>query len=426
MTAALSALECASSQGRLASAIGTMTTPALHTKRITKVGPFIVLTDASRLPRSVITTLVQQDGETVNEVSRYLRGSELAEGAALQRWIDSQHFGLVEKLESRRAEVVELKCPACDVAMRVKVPAVDDGSLMVVNCGACGAGFVSDTVSIRAGMVHAAVDAPSGTAPSAVDAAQAAPVAGAGGEPALWHGAGAAAATSVCLRAVEGREQGTVYAMDRPTLTMGRGEVDIVINDLRSSRQHCEFSVRRELDTLGFYVRDLGSTNGTFVNEARINQPVRLVTGDRVRVGTTVLELDAPPDGVDALLRSGLVEAFPAEKPDDEAAPQGFHETKIYLDVIEGEDQDRSYEFSRERVVLGRGDANVVLKDAKVSRRHAEIELIGGYTPLLRDLTSANGTYVNGKRVEDSVELKDGDRVRVGDTVIKFSILRSL
>ncbi|MFN7955269.1 MAG: FHA domain-containing protein [bacterium] len=397
-----------------------MTTPALHTKRITKVGRFLVLTDASTLPRSVITTLVQQDGETVNEVSRYLRGPDLGEAASIQRWIDSQHFGLVEKLESRRAEVVELPCPSCDVSMRVKVPAVDDGSLMVVNCGACGAGFVSDTVSIRAGMVHAAVDAPAAQAPGA--GVQGAPTAPVGAQ----VGAARAGAPAVCFRALEGREQGTVYPMDRPTLTMGRGEVDIVINDLRSSRQHCEFSVRRELDTLGFYVRDLGSTNGTFVNETRITQAVRLVSGDRIRVGTTVLELEAPPDGVEALLRSGLVDSFPAEKSDEEAAPQGFHETKIYLDVIEGEDQDRSYEFSRERVVLGRGDANVVLKDAKVSRRHAEIELIGGYTPILRDLTSANGTYVNGKRVEESVELKDGDRVRVGDTVIKFSILRSL
>lgn len=184
--------------------------------------------------------------------------------------------------------------------------------------------------------------------------------------------------------------------------------------------------MRRELDTLGFYVRDLGSTNGTFVNETRISQAVRLVPGDRVRVGTTVLEFEAGAEAVDALLRSGLIETLTPERSEEEDPSAGFHETKIYLDVIEGEDQDRSYEFSRERVVLGRGDANVVLKDAKVSRRHAEIELIGGYTPVLRDLTSANGTYVNGKRVEESVELKDGDRVRVGDTVIKFSILRSL
>lgn len=393
-----------------------------HTKRITKVGRFVVLTDASFLPRSVITTVVQQDGETVNELSRYLRGPERDDvPTSVQRWIDSQHFGLVEKLESRRAEVIELPCPACDVTMRVNVPAVDDGSLMVVNCGACGAGFVSDTVSIRAGMVHAAVDAPAAPSTGVGDGGQAAA--------ALWPSAmGGPRATpqNVCLRAVEGREEGTVYTFDRPTLTMGRGEVDIVINDLRSSRQHCEFSVRRELDTLGFYVRDLGSTNGTFVNETRISQAVRLVPGDRVRVGTTVLEFEAGAEAVDALLRSGLIETLTPERSEEEDPSAGFHETKIYLDVIEGEDQDRSYEFSRERVVLGRGDANVVLKDAKVSRRHAEIELIGGYTPVLRDLTSANGTYVNGKRVEESVELKDGDRVRVGDTVIKFSILRSL
>ncbi len=401
-----------------------MASAAPYAKRITKVGRFVVLTDASFLPRSTITTVVQQDGETLNEVIRYLRGSDGSENGSIQSWIDSQHFGLVEKLESRRAEVIELPCPSCDAPMRVNVPAIDDGSLMVVNCGACGSGFVSDTVSIRAGMVHAAASA--APEPAEPDRAQVASAATSEVSPAVAGPRPARTVNTVCMRAVEGREEGAVYAFDRPTLTMGRGEVDIIINDLRSSRQHCEFSVRRELDSLGFYVRDLGSTNGTFVNETRISQSTRLVAGDRVRVGTTVLELVAPPEGVTALLSSGLFEALPVDRAEEDAAAGAFHETKIYLDIIEGEDQDRSYEFSRERVVLGRGDANVVLKDAKVSRRHAEIELIGGYTPMLRDLTSANGTYVNGKRVEESVELKDGDRIRVGDSVIKFSILRSL
>jgi pSer/pThr/pTyr-binding forkhead associated (FHA) protein len=38
-------------------------------------------------------------------------------------------------------------------------------------------------------------------------------------------------------------------------------------------------------------VEDLGSTNGTFVNEQRLAAPAMLTTGDRVRVGTTVLEI---------------------------------------------------------------------------------------------------------------------------------------
>ena len=40
-----------------------------------------------------------------------------------------------------------------------------------------------------------------------------------------------------------------------------------------------------------WYVEDLGSTNGTFVNEQRLAAPAMLAPGDRIRVGTTVMEL---------------------------------------------------------------------------------------------------------------------------------------
>jgi pSer/pThr/pTyr-binding forkhead associated (FHA) protein len=40
-----------------------------------------------------------------------------------------------------------------------------------------------------------------------------------------------------------------------------------------------------------WYVEDLGSTNGTFVNEQRLAAPAMLTGGDRIRVGTTIVEL---------------------------------------------------------------------------------------------------------------------------------------
>jgi pSer/pThr/pTyr-binding forkhead associated (FHA) protein len=40
-----------------------------------------------------------------------------------------------------------------------------------------------------------------------------------------------------------------------------------------------------------WYVEDLGSTNGTFLNDARVSSPVEVHAGDVVKVGKTVLEL---------------------------------------------------------------------------------------------------------------------------------------
>ena len=40
-----------------------------------------------------------------------------------------------------------------------------------------------------------------------------------------------------------------------------------------------------------WYVEDLGSTNGTFVNDQRLSSPAMVQAGDKVRTGTTVMEL---------------------------------------------------------------------------------------------------------------------------------------
>ncbi|HEY7514736.1 MAG TPA: FHA domain-containing protein, partial [Vicinamibacteria bacterium] len=69
-------------------------------------------------------------------------------------------------------------------------------------------------------------------------------------------------------------------------------------------------------------------------------------------------------------------------------------------------------------VVLGRDPGcDLVISDPKCSRRHAVIEAVGeGLT--IRDTGSANGIFVNGKRVERS-SLEPDDLVRVGEVIIK-------
>lgn len=71
-------------------------------------------------------------------------------------------------------------------------------------------------------------------------------------------------------------------------------------------------------------------------------------------------------------------------------------------------------------VSIGRAsDCSIPIKDRYLSRKHAEI-VSSGRTWILKDLGSANGTYLNGTRVERDVPLKPGDRIRLGDTEILF------
>ena len=74
---------------------------------------------------------------------------------------------------------------------------------------------------------------------------------------------------------------------------------------------------------------------------------------------------------------------------------------------------NEKHAITGETVMVGRDrTCAIVLSHPAVSRRHARITL-SGTTPLLEDLQSANGTYVNNTRV-DKVVLKPGDVVRFG------------
>jgi serine phosphatase RsbU (regulator of sigma subunit) len=71
-------------------------------------------------------------------------------------------------------------------------------------------------------------------------------------------------------------------------------------------------------------------------------------------------------------------------------------------------------------VSIGRAsDCTIPIKDRYLSRKHAEL-VSAGNEWVLKDLGSANGTYLNGVRVEHDSTLSNGDRIRLGDTEILF------
>ena len=90
------------------------------------------------------------------------------------------------------------------------------------------------------------------------------------------------------------------------------------------------------------------------------------------------------------------------------------------LTVVAGPDLGRSFPLAGGGVTAGRAAANPLhLNDPTVSRVHCEFAPApGGW--LVRDRGSGNGTRVNGQPVTE-VELKPGDRVAVGDTVLEYA-----
>jgi len=114
------------------------------------------------------------------------------------------------------------------------------------------------------------------------------------------------------LTVVAGNDKGKSFDLTGRRLSIGRGiDNEIVLTDLAVSRQHLSI----EYDGTHYYIRDLGSGNGTLVNDVEQREVYRLRDGDRVELGNTIFVVELPhlrgqPD---------LAQAGPAiGAPDDE------------------------------------------------------------------------------------------------------------
>jgi pSer/pThr/pTyr-binding forkhead associated (FHA) protein len=76
----------------------------------------------------------------------------------------------------------------------------------------------------------------------------------------------------------------------------------------------------------------------------------------------------------------------------------------------------------RTRLTIGRDEASDVALpwDGRVSRTHATLERLGADWTVVDDGLSRNGTWVNGERVTARRRMRDGDVLRVGETVVAF------
>src|SRR5262245_53345847 len=114
-----------------------------------------------------------------------------------------------------------------------------------------------------------------------------------------------------------GKETGrTIAVATGQSITLGRLKgCDVVVDDEAASRRHCTITARED----AVVVADLQSANGTYVNEKRINT-VELGKGDKIRIGSTVIEL------VDSMVSASAVQ---------KTAAQGVAASTTTLSIVE-------------------------------------------------------------------------------------------
>jgi diguanylate cyclase (GGDEF)-like protein len=105
----------------------------------------------------------------------------------------------------------------------------------------------------------------------------------------------------------------------------------------------------------------------------------------------------------------------PSEQPEGPRTP--------VLVVVQGDQIGRRYLPNEPDLVLGRDpeQAQLRIRDPSVSGRHARVQVdVARGRFRLEDMGSRNGTFVNGRRVESSA-LCEGDKIFLGETVLKFT-----
>ncbi len=178
---------------------------------------------------------------------------------------------------------------------------------------------------------------------------------------------------------------------------------------------HVVSGVHAEIRRVGgeWWLADVASRNGTFLNGRRLVTATVLRAGDLIKLGETgpglsvvaVRETVAPtvPE------HPGLSDPVAARHTPVEARAYGV----TLLDAATG----RRHEARGVRIRLGRGrECEVHLADASevVSRVHAELIVGPSGALVARDVGSTNGTFLNEQRVTEPVPIRLGDRITLG------------
>lgn len=103
--------------------------------------------------------------------------------------------------------------------------------------------------------------------------------------------------------------------------------------------------------------------------------------------------------------------------------PENNSGKRAFLSVIRSRADIGAHVFLVDRTVIGRNSAcTFPLHDLKVSGHHAAISPGGDGEFIIEDLNSTNGTRVNGTPVMGQRPLRDGEKIFIGETVIRFSL----
>jgi pSer/pThr/pTyr-binding forkhead associated (FHA) protein len=165
-----------------------------------------------------------------------------------------------------------------------------------------------------------------------------------------------------------------------------------------------------------FWLEDMDSTNGTFLNGVPVTDPAALDIGDEIRLGVTATLIfetsrelkpksetpDSPPE-------------LPQTKLDGERLGLIDWDTSPELVVIIAGVGAQRYTLSDDVITIGRADDNdIVIASEIVSRHHAQLERVGRDYQFVPHPDAVNLVLLEGQPIRRPIRLSSNDELRIG------------
>jgi pSer/pThr/pTyr-binding forkhead associated (FHA) protein len=221
----------------------------------------------------------------------------------------------------------------------------------------------------------------------------------------------------------------TVVPLTRDDYSIGRQEGNTIrLTERNVSRQHGRVRRNRTANGSGnaFFLEDLRSYNGVFVNGLRVAHQQDLQNGDLIQIGDYRIVLQ--DDAAQAQVENPTVPISNIDPSDAKATipiatayrGQTLTERPNRLVMLVGPTPGVEYPLDRERMTIGRAeDASISVNHNSVSRLHCEVHALGDGRFEIVDKGSSNGVRVNAVELRRSI-IEAGDVIELGDVRFKF------
>ncbi len=202
----------------------------------------------------------------------------------------------------------------------------------------------------------------------------------------------------------------TVVNLARDDYSIGRAEDNTIrLTERNISRHHARI-VRQGN---AWFLEDMRSQNGAYVNGVRISGRQELAHGDLVQLGDYRIEVN--DETLDTREQGHRLITQPALPRRDTLTGQPDR-----FVMLIGPTQGAEFALDGDRLMIGRGEeCDLCIEHASVSRVHAEVRRVADGRYEIVDKGSANGVRVNGADMERSL-LDARDVIELGDVVLKF------